>query len=179
MTTFNLGNSTAVLFVSCCIAGVATFPPPVAGQLPVPEKKGRSANVGAGQPGGSDKDKIQGNWQLVSLDLGVKVIRREDRPAEWKATFETDTVFTGDRQGQVGGVKSSRFKLDETRDPKQITVYSDDGKLTFRGIYTLDGDSLKMCMNGDGASVCRPEEFVTKKGQPVIITTYKRVAAKK
>ncbi len=34
-------------------------------------------------------------------------------------------------------------------------------------------------MNGDGASVCRPEEFVTEKGQPVIITVYKKIVPKK
>jgi uncharacterized protein (TIGR03067 family) len=175
MIAFNLRISMPVLFVSSCIVGVVTLLPPVAGQPPVREKKETTAKVAAG---GSDKDKIQGNWQIMSLDLGFKVIKREDKLAEWKDTFGTEMVFKDDRHGQVGH-SNSKFKLDETRDPKQITVYSDDGKLTFRGIYTLEGDTLKMCMNGDGTSVCRPEEFVTKKGQPVVITTLRRVAAKK
>ncbi len=98
-----------VLFVSCCIVGALTFIPPVAGQQPVPEKKDANAKAAAGQRGESDKDKLQGNWQILSLD----------------------------------------------------------------------GDIFKMCMNGDGTSVCRPEEFVTKKGSPVMITTLKKLAAKK
>ncbi|WP_020470859.1 TIGR03067 domain-containing protein [Zavarzinella formosa] len=178
MIAFNLRNSTAVLFASCCIVSVAMFHPPVAGQSPVPEKKDTTVKVAAGGQVGSDKDKIQGNWRIMSLDLGFKVIKREDELAEWKDTFDTEMVFKDDRHGQAGQ-GGSKFKLDETRDPKQITVYSDDGKQTFRGIYTLEGDTLKMCMNGDGTSVCRPEEFVTKKGQAVIITTLKRAAAKK
>ena len=36
----------------------------------------------------------------------------------------------------------SKFKLDATRDPKQITLYDDGGKLIFRGIYILEGDTL-------------------------------------
>ena len=178
MIAFNLRNSTAALFISCCIVGVVTFLPPIAGQPPVPEKKDGNAKATTGQQSESDKDKIQGNWQIMSLDLGIKVVKREDELAEWKDTFGTEMVLKGDRHGQIGH-SNSKFKLDETRDPKQITVYSDDGKLTFRGIYTLEGDTLKMCMNGDGTSVCRPEEFATKKGQAVIITTLKRAAAKK
>jgi hypothetical protein len=33
-------------------------------------------------------------------------------------------------------------------------------------------------MNGDGNSLCRPDDFVTKKGQAVVMTTYTRANAK-
>ncbi len=167
-----------VLFVSCCIVGALTFIPPVAGQQPVPEKKDANAKAAAGQRGESDKDKLQGNWQILSLDLGILVVKREDQLDEWKSTFAKEMFFKGDKHGQVG-YSTSQFKLDDTRDPKQITITTDDGKQIYRGIYTLDGDIFKMCMNGDGTSVCRPEEFVTKKGSPVMITTLKKLAAKK
>ena len=178
MIASNFRNSMAALFVSTCILATTTLLPPVAGQTPVPEKEDTTGKVAAPGQGESDKDKIQGNWQIISLDLGFKVIKRDDNLSEWKETFSKEVFFKADRQGQVGH-SNSKFKLDETRDPKQITVYSDDGKTTFRGIYTLEGDTLTICMNGDGASVCRPEEFVTKKGQPVIITTHKQVVPKK
>ena len=178
MIVFNLRNSAAVLFVSCGIVGVLTFLPPVAGQPPVPEKQDGNAKVSTGQQSPSDKDKLQGNWQIMSIALEDKVLKREDKLGEWKDTFGKEMFFKDDRHGQVG-YSTSKFKLDDTRDPKQITVYAYDGKQTYRGIYTLDGDTLKMCMNGDGTSVCRPEEFVTRKGSTVMITTFKRVAEKK
>ena len=178
MIAFNFRKSSAGLFVLCGLVGAVTFLPPVAGQSPVPQKKDGNAKVAAGQRSESDTDKLQGNWQIMSIAIEDKIIKREDKLGEWKNTFEKEMFFKGDRHGTVG-YSTSKFKLDDTRDPKQITVYADDGKQIYRGIYTLDGDTFKMCMNGDGTSVCRPEEFVTKKGSPVIMTTLKKVAAKK
>ncbi len=151
---------------------------PALGQTQTPKNEGTTAAIAAGLSGESDKEKTQGNWQIISLDMGFNVIKRDDNLPEWREKFGKEVFFEEDRHGQVGHSKST-FKLDESRVPKQITVYSDDGKTTFRGIYALEGDTLKVRMNGDGASVCRPEEFVTKKGQPVIITVYKKIVPKK
>lgn len=75
-----------------------------------------------------------------------------------------------------------RIVAEPKSDPKQITLSDKepDGKvMTFRGIYSLDGDTLKWCMNHDGADVCRPEEFRTKKGSPLRIFTFLKVTTKK
>lgn len=125
-----------------------------------------------------DKEKLQGKWQIMSIATEDKVVKREDKLAAWKGTFEKDLFVEGDRFGQVG-YSNAKIKLDDTREPKQITIQDDDGKLTFRGIYVLDGDTLKVCMNGDGSDVRRPEEFVTKKGTPLILVTLKRRPAGK
>ena len=192
MNAVPLKATTAVLFVSCCLIGVLASLTPVAGQEPLPPLPGKNilpkplppspekpnAKDTTDPRSEADKAKLQGNWQMISMDLGFKVIKREDNLAEWKGTFEADTFFKEDRSGQIGH-SNSKFKLDATRDPKQITLYDDGGMLIFRGIYVLDGDTLTTCMNGDGNSVCRPEEFVTKKGQAVVMMTYKRVPAKK
>lgn len=205
MNAVHLKATTAVLFVSCGLVGVLASLSPVAGQEPLPPSPGQhvlpkrlppspSTNglpkllpPSPGKPNAkdatdpkseADKAKLQGNWRMTSMDLGFKLIKREENLAGWKGTFEADTFFKGDRSGQIGH-SDSKFKLDATRDPKRITLYDDGGKLIFRGIYILDGDTLTMCMNGDGNSVCRPEEFVTKKGQAVVMMTYKRVPAKK
>ncbi len=101
MSAFNLRNSTAVLFFTCCIVGVVTFLSPVAGQPPVPEKKDGNAKVATGRQSESDKDRIQGNWQLMSLDLGFKVVKREDKSEEWKDAFGKEMFFKGDRHGST------------------------------------------------------------------------------
>jgi uncharacterized protein (TIGR03067 family) len=125
-----------------------------------------------------DRGKLQGKWQIVSVAVEDSVIKREGVPREWKGTFEKDLFVEGDRFGQVG-YSNAKIELDETRDPKQITVRADGGKFTFRGIYALDGDTLKVCMNGDGGDVRRPEEFVTKKGTPLVLIVLKRAPADK
>jgi uncharacterized protein (TIGR03067 family) len=121
----------------------------------------------------SDKEKLQGKWQILSIATEDKVIKREDRLGTWKSTFEKDLFVEGNRFGQVG-YSNAKIQLDDTRNPKQITIQDDGGKLTFRGIYVLDGDTLKVCMNGDGSDVRRPEEFTTKKGAPLILVTLKK-----
>ena len=182
MLMSKLKTATAVLMVValCCgatgmICGTQAGEPQKA-ENPAEQKV--KAKVEGERQATTDSERLQGKWQIMSLDLGGIVIKREAESSQWKDTFEKEMFFQGDRYGQVGH-SNSKFKLDETRDPKQITVYSDDGKLTYRGIYAIEGDTLKLCMNGDGTSILRPEEFVTKKGSPVIITTLKKVATKK
>jgi uncharacterized protein (TIGR03067 family) len=114
---------------------------------------------------------------LQTLDLAGTVIKRAEATGTWKASFEGNTFFKGDRSGQVGH-SNQKFVLDATQTPKRITLIDDGGKLVFRGIYKIDGDTLTMCMNGDGNSLCRPDDFVTKKGQAVVMTTYTRANAK-
>jgi uncharacterized protein (TIGR03067 family) len=177
MRHFKIKNRILVLLALVGVGSTMVVLSPSRGATPSAEKKDQIAEVPQGQPGKSDKDKLQGNWQIVALDLGAMIIKLEDKSTQWKGTFEKEVFFQGDRYGQVGH-SNSQFKLDETCDPKRITVYSDDGKHIFRGIYAIEGDTLKLCMNGDGKSTRHPEEFATKKGSPIILTTLKRVAMK-
>lgn len=178
MIVSKLKDQKAVLFALLCIGGTVTFVPPVAGQPPVGEGKGGNARLAAREQGETDRDRLQGKWQITSITMQGKVFKREDRLEGWKETFLTDLLIEGDRLGQVQHNKG-KFMLDDTRIPKQITIQDADGKLTFRGIYDIDGDTLKVCMNGDGTDVRRPEEFVSKKGTPLIIITLKKSPAMK
>ena len=123
-----------------------------------------------------DKWKLKGKWQIVSIDVENKVIKRENVPSEWKDTFEKDLFVEGERFGQVG-YSNAMLELEETLVPKQLTVRDDNGKLAFLGIYALDGDTMKVCMNGDGSDVRRPEDFVTSKGTPLLLIVLKRAPA--
>jgi uncharacterized protein (TIGR03067 family) len=149
-----------------------------AAEKPSAAEKNDNSQSDAGPKKITDKDRLQGRWQLLSIAIEDKIIKREGVPREWKGTFEKDLFVDGDRFGQVG-YSNAKIKLDESRDPKQITVQNDDGKVNFRGIYSLDGDRLKVCMNGDGSDVRRPEEFATKKGTPLLLIVLKRAPADK
>lgn len=157
MVASNIRNLAAVI----CVAGSLMILPATAAE--------KSA---------TDQDKLQGKWEIVSFAVEDTVVKKEDKSAAWKGTFEKDLFVEKDRFGQVGA-SNAKLTLDDTRVPKQITVQDDDGKLTFRGIYALDGDTLKVCMNGDGTDVRRPEAFVTKKGTPLILVTLKKRPAGK
>ena len=125
-----------------------------------------------------DNGKPQGRWQIVSIAIEDEVITREGAPAEWKGAFGKDLFVNGDRLGQVG-YSDARIELVEIRDPKQITVRDGGGELAFRGIYSFKGDGLKVCLNGDGSGVRRPQEFVTKKGGPPPLILLRKAAADK
>ena len=132
----------------------------------------------AGSVFADDQEKLQGRWRIESVAVQEQTVAREDRPASWKATFDTDVTINGDRFTHAQAAKEAAvIKLDETREPKQITLLSDDGKLKFRGIYRLLDDEITVCINGDGTDVRRPEEFVTKKGTPLVLLKLKKATA--
>lgn len=66
----------------------------------------------------------------------------------------------------------SRFRVDATSDPKSIDLGGgDDPAGLTRGIYSLDEDSLKLCMSLEGE---RPKEFKTHAGDKTNLFVLKR-----
>jgi uncharacterized protein (TIGR03067 family) len=176
MLTSNLKQQTA-LFVVLCFICTAMLLSPVRGQSPVVKKNGK-ANVAGGQQSESDQEKVQGAWQIMSIAMEGKTVKREDKLDAWKSTFLNEVQIQGDQFRQAEGNKA-KFKLDDTREPKQITIQDAEGKLTFCGIYVIEDDNLKVCINGDGKSVRRPEEFATRKGAPLIMISMQKAPEKK
>jgi uncharacterized protein (TIGR03067 family) len=77
------------------------------------------------------------------------------------------------------------FRIDPTKDPKQIRLTLrhalDDGKFELKehlGIYTLEGDQLRICMLSKGSTEKAPKTF-PERGKPVeedlSVTVYDRV----
>jgi uncharacterized protein (TIGR03067 family) len=91
-----------------------------------------------------DVDAIQGSWKLVALEYDGK-----QAPAEIVAAlnlvFKDDTLtFTPGEPGFT----NYKFKLDPTTRPASFTMTHADGTNkgeTEKGIYSLDGDRLKIC----------------------------------
>jgi uncharacterized protein (TIGR03067 family) len=113
----------------------------------------------------TDQDKIQGKWKVESIVKGGKTT---DEGKEMVLTFDGDKIkMTREGQEHLMG-----FKLDESKKPKWITV--DIMGKPGEGIYSLEGDTLKVC-HGEGDNPPRPTEFVSKEGSNVVILTLKRV----
>jgi uncharacterized protein (TIGR03067 family) len=124
---------------------------------------GGAAHQGDGK---TDKEKIQGDWKLVSQVADGK---EEDLP-EGGMTL----TFKGDKIAATVNGKQDReepFKLNEGKDPREIDVVKED--LTVRGLYELKGDTLRMAFL-EGFEK-RPASF-TDKGVGVL--TFKRVVKK-
>src|SRR5262249_18534833 len=111
-----------------------------------------------GEEGKKDGEKLKGTWDIVSLEADG-----EQGPPEIVAKLKL--VFDGDkltfRPGEPGYTNYT-FKLDQSAKPPAFDMTHADGKnkgTTVKGIYALDGDSLKICF---GKGDDRPKSFTTK-----------------
>jgi uncharacterized protein (TIGR03067 family) len=132
-----------------------------------------TARAGATKP---DHELIQGKWQAISGERDGGIVLKPEELKELTMTFAGENATVT----QLGPKHSGSFTLDQTKNPKQITVTGDE-KENFRGnfgIYSLDGDTLKICM-GD-ARMGRPTEFSSKIGDKLYLSiVLKRAMAEK
>jgi uncharacterized protein (TIGR03067 family) len=113
---------------------------------------------------------LQGKWKAVKLEIEGKEIPANEL-AELKITVEGDQ-FIG-KKG-AGEPEKNLMKLDPAKKPKAIDLTPQSGPtegMTLQGIYTLDGDTLKMCLALPGAN--RPDAFAA--GEMRVLITLQRV----
>jgi uncharacterized protein (TIGR03067 family) len=150
-----------------------------------------SADEPKGSVGKKELDKFQGTWELVadewngltvlesSLQNEVETlaIRGERFTITWhEGHSRTKKPFSYVDEEQSGGT----FKLDPTREPKEIDFRFTWGRLegkTWRGIYRRDDGRLAVCLGGNFGND-RPKEFETAtvavKGYGAAIRSYKK-----
>jgi uncharacterized protein (TIGR03067 family) len=102
----------------------------------------------------SDQGKFQGTWAVI---LG----EREGVKLSEEAAREIKVVIEGDRYRHIRGetTQTGTIRLDRTKMPKTIDVTPADGK-TILGIYTIEGDTHKVCFAEYGGG--RPTGFSTE-----------------
>ena len=109
---------------------------------------------------GNDLKALQGVWQLVEVETGAATPPSATQLDQFKATSITiagDTMTVAEPSGKA----VSSIKLDSTQKPKTIdlTVIEGPNKGAMPlGIYSLDGDTLRMCLARPGA-LQRPAEL--------------------
>jgi uncharacterized protein (TIGR03067 family) len=121
-----------------------------------------------------DKDKLQGEWSVVSME-------RAEGKLDDEALKKSKLVIKGDMwlattNGRESGVST---QLDESKTPKEIDFTGPDpsGKeATVKAIYKLDGDTLTVCRRTFSAGGDRPKEF--EAGDGLVLTVYKRTEKK-
>jgi uncharacterized protein (TIGR03067 family) len=119
--------------------------------------------TGAKQKDAPKESELEGKWIVVSFVEGGM---------ELKNVAGTKVVIEGDRLKQDGNPEKLKFRLDPTTKPKQIDITAEDSKEILKGIYAIEGESLKICY--DMAGKGRPAEFASKAGTRISLRTLKR-----
>jgi len=129
--------------------------------------------VGAQPPGQakSDRDLLQGTWKIVTGTMGGQAAPADEleQMKKWPFVFKGDTLTAKSK---------SEYKLAPTKTPKEIDIIPQDGPpnekgQSFRGIYELKGDDLKICFSGPG--MARPKSFDDAKGMQTMLLAFKRM----
>jgi uncharacterized protein (TIGR03067 family) len=123
------------------------------------------------EPGNQDEtDKLQGTWKVVSLE-------RDGKAAPDEAIREQDPwIIKGDKIVMDEKAKdgTSTYKVDPAKTPKTIDVASHDrGVKSVPGIYSVEGDTLKVCLSSP-ANKERPTEFSAKEGSKASLYVLER-----
>lgn len=114
---------------------------------------------------------LQGRWEVVSAEFEGKPASAAYRPG---TAFATVIVINGDElyfSDSFTQSKPGKFRIDAKVQPKSIDLGEDTEGKTLRGIYSFDGDSLKLCTSGPGK---RPKEFKTEPGDKTNLLVLKR-----
>ncbi len=100
---------------------------------------------------------LQGGWKLVLVETDAGPADLPDsKPA---------LVVKGDKVLH-GGQEIARLTADPAADPKVIDLKFDKPDRTYEGIYSVDKDTLKLCLNGHSDGVKERPGGFTLDGHP-------------
>jgi uncharacterized protein (TIGR03067 family) len=132
-------------------------------------------SAGCGQPDGDaakefkdakqELDKLQGEWTLVSTEVGGKK-RPDTENARSKLTISENQWVVTYRDFRSNA--RSTIEIDPSKDPKTIDLTLRGEELPARGIYKLEGDSLTVCYNATVGGE-RPREFKSTQEMGVLV----------
>lgn len=115
---------------------------------------------------------LQGTWTLVYA-------KRNGQAAEdivgHQLTFTADKFTIKNKDGKL--VYEGTFKVDADKKPATIDFQHSGDALkgkTWKGIYVIDGDTLKTCDNAPDLTKDRPANFEAKADSGYVAIAFKR-----
>ncbi|MCI0463557.1 MAG: TIGR03067 domain-containing protein [Gemmataceae bacterium] len=141
---------------------------PAAGLQPQPDSpRARAAK--------KELQHFQGTWQFESLEENGKKAPAAD--LKERTFFVGANVFMVRRGNTI--LQAGELQVDPAKTPKTVNALVKLGQHkgeVMLGIYTLDGDTLKVCLDIEGQE--RPKEFKTTPGSQRLLAVYKRLRPK-
>ena len=124
------------------------------------------------QPAEQAQKNVQGSWTATKAE-------RDGKAAD--DVVGNRLVFTGNRfqiQSKNGKqLYAGTFRINPTAKPATIDFEHTEGNVkgkTWKGIYALSGDTLRICDNAPDLEKDRPAAFETKNKSGYVLITFKR-----
>ncbi len=123
--------------------------------------------VAADDPLKIELGKYQGTWVLISEEYeGEAVPDTQLRDLSYTVVGNR-VLFTSN-----GKDHSATVRMDPSKTPGTYDLLRDDGRVSMAGIYTWDGENIKICSADDQGD--RPRAFKTEPGSKNRIRVWKR-----
>jgi len=119
-----------------------------------------------------DRAALQGAWKVVAAENKGEKVPAEDIK-DLYLIFKGDAIYS--RQDNKN-TEIFSYLLDPSKKPKEIDLTLKVGPQkgrTERGIYLLDGDSLKICIQSN-KDAARPRDFSSPAGSQISLTVLQR-----
>jgi uncharacterized protein (TIGR03067 family) len=128
---------------------------------------------GAGDATKDDLKRLEGKWKFVERVIDGK---KGDLKGTWTITGNKLSYASDSDVWAVlhldATTKPKTFDFDhDSKDPKKA-------EKGIKGIYAIDGDTLKVCVAIPGKAKDRPKSFESKEGSGLALTVLKRVKDK-
>jgi uncharacterized protein (TIGR03067 family) len=119
-------------------------------------------------------DKLQGHWKVITFESGGGAVNVANDET-W--SVDKDQFFFSTSRGSItlnptAKVKKIDLATGERRLSSPLAPAGDQPVHSVSGIYSLDGDDLKLCFDTTGDD--RPKEFSTEKNPARCLITLKR-----
>jgi len=121
----------------------------------------------------ADMEKLKGTWQALSVQVDGA-----DHPDVVKRGLQmvfTDSTVSTALADDPAGKKTNNYRLDPTKNPKEIDLTDLSGQPAGKGIYSLEADQLKVCTS----AADRPTSLATKQGDGLQLVVLKRAQGEK
>lgn len=124
------------------------------------------------QPAEDGRNELQGSWTAVKA-------KRDGKAAQ--GVVGNRLTFTGKgfriQSSQGKPLYGGTFRADPRAKPAAIDFEHAEGALkgkAWKGIYSLDGDTLTVCDNAPNLDKGRPAAFEANSGSGYVLITFKR-----
>lgn len=125
-----------------------------------------SVTVAFDFPSSQEAKTIEGRWRLEAVEENGKPVDLGEHRPRW--VIKGNTVrYAGDLLAEL--------KLDPGSSPKCIDLNWAKPKRSYEGIYSLEGETLKLCINRETEGTKdRPQDFATEGRSNLRVLTFKR-----